>query len=108
MRTRECANNGVLPPFETAWPVVFYAAERSWGGKQIISRELFPQRFTMRYFGVHNNLDRQSRIWAGIDGMMPEGQTSIEMERSLPAGCYLARLLVDGREADHAKLIILP
>jgi len=42
------------------------------------------------------------------DGIMPEGQTSIEMERSLPAGCYIARLLVDGHGADHAKLIVLP
>lgn len=70
VRTRECANNGVLPPFETSWPAVYYAAERAWGGKQIIAREMFPQRFTMRYFGVHNNLERQSRIWAGLDGML--------------------------------------
>jgi hypothetical protein len=49
-----------------------------------------------------------SDVRALADGMMPEGQTSIEMDRSLPAGCYIARLLVDGREADHAKLIVLP
>jgi len=41
------------------------------------------------------------------DAMMPEGQTSIEMASGiLPAGCYIARMIVDGNEVDHAKLII--
>ena len=41
------------------------------------------------------------------EGMMPAGQTSIEMSAgSLPSGCYIARMLVDGQEVDHAKLII--
>jgi hypothetical protein len=39
--------------------------------------------------------------------MMPEGQTSIEMASGiLPAGCYIARMIVDGNEVDHAKLIV--
>lgn len=65
--TRECANMGLLPPFESVWPAAFYAAERAWGGKQVIGRDLFPQRFVMRFFGIHNNLELQSRIWAALN-----------------------------------------
>ena len=65
--TRDCANTGLLPPFESVWPAVFYAAERAWGGKQVIGRDLFPQRFVIRFFGIHNNLELQSRLWAALN-----------------------------------------
>ena len=42
-----------------------------------------------------------------VDGRMPTGQTSIELSAgSLPSGCYIVRMFVDGQEADHAKLIV--
>ena len=43
------------------------------------------------------------------EGMMPSGETSIEMNGgSLPSGCYMARMFVGGQEVDHAKLIVEP
>ena len=40
---------------------------------------------------------------------MPAGQTTVDMSAiSLPAGCYIARLMVDGREADQTKFIVAP
>jgi hypothetical protein len=50
-------------------------------------------------------LGREVRVLA--DGMMPEGQTSVEMNSaSLPAGCYFARMVVAGVEVDRAKLVV--
>jgi len=50
-------------------------------------------------------LGRQVRTL--VDGRMPAGQTSVELEGSgLAAGCYVAHLTVDGREAGHAMLVI--
>ena len=65
VRTREFANSALLPPPEAFWPAIYYAADRAWTGKQTIVRELFPQRFVTRFYGV-KNLEAQSRIWAGI------------------------------------------
>ncbi|HZK75916.1 MAG TPA: T9SS type A sorting domain-containing protein [Candidatus Kapabacteria bacterium] len=43
------------------------------------------------------------------EAIMPAGQTSVDMNGSnLPAGCYIARLTVDGRDADQAKFIVAP
>ncbi len=40
---------------------------------------------------------------------MPAGETSVDMSgSSLPAGCYFARLLVNGQDADNAKFIVAP
>ncbi|MDP4200879.1 MAG: Omp28-related outer membrane protein [Bacteroidota bacterium] len=41
-----------------------------------------------------------------VDGMMPQGESSIELDGSLPAGCYVIRMFVDGTETDHAKVIV--
>jgi hypothetical protein len=44
-----------------------------------------------------------------VDGEMPAGQTSVEMNSvALPAGCYFARLTVNGMVADNEKFIIAP
>lgn len=69
VRTREFARGGMLAPAESVWPTLFYAAERAWSGKNAIVRELFPQRFAIRFFG-QRNLDNQSRIWAGFENLM--------------------------------------
>ena len=64
--TREHTCGGMFPPPESAWPAAFYAAERMWSGRQGPKRELFPEAFIMRLFGV---ADRhvQSRLWAAFD-----------------------------------------
>jgi len=44
-----------------------------------------------------------------VESAMPAGQTSVEMNSvALPAGCYFARLMVDGHEADQEKFIVAP
>jgi hypothetical protein len=51
-------------------------------------------------------LGRQVRVL--VDGRMPSGQTSVELSGSgLAAGCYVAHLSVDGRDAGHAMLVIV-
>jgi hypothetical protein len=41
--------------------------------------------------------------------MMPAGQTSVDMSgSSLPAGCYFARLIVNGQDAGNTKFIVAP
>lgn len=43
-----------------------------------------------------------------VDGRMPSGQSSVELEGSgLAAGSYVAHLSVDGRDAGHAMLVIM-
>jgi hypothetical protein len=50
-------------------------------------------------------LGREVRTLAA--GLMPAGQTSIEINAgSLPSGCYLARMIVNGEEADQQKLVV--
>ncbi|HWF45202.1 MAG TPA: T9SS type A sorting domain-containing protein [Candidatus Kapabacteria bacterium] len=50
-------------------------------------------------------LGREVRTLA--EGMMPAGQSSIEMNAaSLPSGCYLARMIVNGEQADQQKLVV--
>ena len=68
VRTRACSQGGVLPPLESVWPYVYYAADRAWRGVHSAPREQFPQRFVTRFFGARD-LDRQSRIWAGLAAM---------------------------------------
>ncbi len=65
IRTRDFAKSAMLPPPEAFWARIFYAADRAWSGKQTIVRELFPQRFVTRFFGL-KNLETQSRMWAGF------------------------------------------
>ena len=49
-------------------------------------------------------LGRQVRTL--VDGMMPAGETSLEMNGlTLPAGAYIARLTVDGHVASQAKFV---
>ncbi|HEY3874698.1 MAG TPA: hypothetical protein VGM92_04430 [Candidatus Kapabacteria bacterium] len=44
-----------------------------------------------------------------VDGMAPAGQSSVDMTGIvIPAGCYIARLIVNGAEADMQKFIIAP
>ncbi|HLX64424.1 MAG TPA: glycoside hydrolase family 20 zincin-like fold domain-containing protein [Planctomycetota bacterium] len=69
VRTREFARGGMLPAAESAWAAILYAADRAWSGKNTIVRELFPQRFAMRFFR-QRNLENQSRIWAGYENLM--------------------------------------
>ena len=50
-------------------------------------------------------LGRQVRTL--VSGMMPSGQTTVNMTgASLAPGCYIARLVVNGQDADHAKFIV--
>lgn len=65
VRTREFAGSAMLPPPESFWSRLYYAADRAWTGKQTIVRELFPQRFMTRFFGL-KNIEAQSRLWAGF------------------------------------------
>ena len=80
LRTREFARNGLLPPIETLWPAIYYAADRAWTGKQTIVRELFPQRFITRFFGTRE-LGAQSRLWAGFDQAM-SGNPALVLART--------------------------
>ena len=50
-------------------------------------------------------LGRQVRTL--VSGMMPSGETTVNMSgASLSAGCYIARLVVNGRDADNEKFIV--
>jgi hypothetical protein len=69
VRTRDFAKAGLLAPAEAVWPAILYAADRAWSGKNAVERELFPQRFVIRFFG-QRHLEHQSRIWAGYANMM--------------------------------------
>ena len=71
LRTREFAHSAMLPPPEVFWPQIYYAADRAWAGKQASPRELFPQRFERRFFGLQT-LDTQSRMWAGAVNLITE------------------------------------
>jgi hypothetical protein len=53
---------------------------------------------------LYDMLGRQVRTL--VEGMMPSGQTTVDMNgNSLPPGCYIARLVVNGQDADQAKFI---
>lgn len=69
VRTRDFAKSGLLSPLEAVWPTILYAADRAWSGKNAAERELFPQRFAIRFFG-QRDLEHQSRIWAGFANLM--------------------------------------
>ncbi len=54
---------------------------------------------------VYDMLGRQVRTL--VDGRMPSGETTVDMNgNSLTAGCYIARLVVNGQDADQAKFIV--
>jgi hypothetical protein len=71
VRTREHFKGGLMPPFESVWPAVFYAADRAWHGKQTVARETFPARFVMRFFGLRS-IESRSRMWAGCDRILAD------------------------------------
>lgn len=56
---------------------------------------------------LYDMLGRQVRTL--VAGMMPSGETTVDMNgASLAPGCYIARLVVNGQDADHAKFIVTP
>ena len=56
---------------------------------------------------IYDLLGRQIRTL--VEGMMPAGETTVDMNGNiLPAGCYIARLTVDGNPVDQAKFIVAP
>ncbi|MFI5202023.1 MAG: T9SS type A sorting domain-containing protein [Candidatus Kapaibacterium sp.] len=56
---------------------------------------------------IFDLLGRQVRTL--VEGMMPAGETTVDLNGNiLPAGCYIARLTVDGYPADQAKFIVAP
>ena len=65
VRTREYWLGPLLPPLETVWPSVFYAAEKSWLGQKGPSRDGFPHRFVTRFFGARD--DGAKKLWLAYD-----------------------------------------
>ena len=53
IETRDYSMGPLLPPLETQWAGILYAAERSWGGRKNSQRGAFSLRFGARHFGLN-------------------------------------------------------